>query len=424
MPLPRTFPGRLSTFASLENPQFRLLFYGNIFSFLGMQMQVIARGFLAFDLTGKNSALGGVMLAFGLPQLLLSLWGGVIADRLPKRRILMVCQLIIASNSAWLATMIAIGNIEYWMLLVAGVVQGAGFAFIGPARQAFISDLVDREHLGNAVVLQQLSMNSTRVIGPSIAGMFIAVHFIGTAGVYYITTLGFLVATVMMLRLPAGNPRPRAHQVSPLGDLLEGVRYVTARRNIGLLILASFAVVMVGFPYQSFLPSIAEEVYGVGAGGLGALSSVSAVGAVAATIVVASITQRRSFVLQPLAGIGFGLSLIAFGAAPSFLTGMIVIVFVGGLASAFQSLNNSLVMTLTDYDYHGRVQSMNMLSWSLFGLAALPIGIIADRIGIRETLVFQGALCVIAVAAIEVVRRTGGGPVAIPAPAIGAAVHD
>jgi MFS family permease len=135
-----------------------------------MQMQVIARGYLAYDLTGKNSALGGVMLAFGVPQLVLGLWGGVLADRLPKRNLLVICQAIIALNSAWLATMIELDRVEFWMLIVAGFVQGAGFAFIGPARQAFIGDLVERRSIGNAVVLQQLSMNSTRVIGPSLAG--------------------------------------------------------------------------------------------------------------------------------------------------------------------------------------------------------------------------------------------------------------
>src|SRR5690606_21050609 len=126
-----------------------------------MQMQIIARGFLAYELTGTNSALGGVGLAFGVPQLFLSLWGGVVADRFSKRKVLLWSQGIIAANSAWLATMIAMGQVEYWMLLVAGVVQGAGFAFVGPARQAFIFDLVGKDTIGNAVVLQQLSMNST-----------------------------------------------------------------------------------------------------------------------------------------------------------------------------------------------------------------------------------------------------------------------
>lgn len=383
------------------------MWLGTLFSFLGMQMQVIARGYLAYDLTGKNSALGGVMLAFGVPQLLLGLWGGVLADRLPKRHLLVVCQTIIAVNSAWVATMIEMDAIEYWMLIVAGIVQGAGFAFIGPARQAFISDLVGKDSIGNAVVLQQLSMNSTRVIGPSIAGAMIAVPLIGVAGVYYVTTIGFVLATVTMLRLPKGNPQRTTNRASPLQDMAEGLRYVRSRPSILLLILTSFCVVMIGFPYQSFLPSIAKDVYGVHAGGLGALSSVAAIGAVASTILVATYAEhRRAWAFQPLLALAFGVSLIALGIAPSFVFGLVMMVFVGGLASAFQSLNNSLTMSFTDGQFHGRVQSISMLSWSLFGLVALPIGIVADHIGIQETLMLQGGAVVILVVVLQMMGRT------------------
>lgn len=380
------------TFYSLENSQFRLLWLGTLFSFLGMQMQVIARGYLAYDLTGKNSALGGVMIAFGAPQLLLGLWGGVLADRLPKRNMLIVCQVIIATNSAWVATMIQMGRIEYWMLIVAGVVQGAGFAFIGPARQAFIGDLVDRSSVGNAVVLQQLSMNSTRVIGPSVAGAMIGIAFIGTAGVYFVTTIGFILATITMLRLPPGNPRPRENPVSPLTDMADGIRYVRSRPSIALLILTSFAVIMIGFPYQSFLPSIAADVYNVGGGGLGVLQSFAAVGAVIATLLVAAYAEhRRAWIAQPLAAIAFGASLIGLGIAPNFWFGLLAMTAVGALASSFQGLNNSLTMSSTDPQYQGRVQSISMLSWSLFGLMALPIGILADGIGIQRTMILLGA---------------------------------
>ena len=405
------------TFYALENERFRVLWFGTLFSFLGMQMQVIARGYLAFDLTGKNSALGGVMLAFGVPQLLLGMWGGVVADRLPKRNVLIVSQAVIALNSAWLATMIATGQVEYWMLLAAGVVQGAGFAFVGPARQAFITDLVGRAAIGNAVVLQQLSMNSTRVVGPSLAGMFIAVQFIGTAGVYYLTTVGFIVAVASLWRLPPGNPRPGANARSPLADLADGLRYVRRTPAILQLILVSFSVIMIGFPYQSFLPSIAKDVYDRGSGGLGLLASASAVGAVVASIVVASLASTpRAWVLQSAAAIGFGLALIALGSAPAFALGLVTIVFVGALASAFQSLNNSLTMTLTEQDYHGRVQSISMLSWSLFGLAALPIGIVADAIGIRQTLALMGGVTVLLVLAISLLGRAyNSAPAALPA---------
>lgn len=371
-----------------------------------MQMQVIARGYLAYDLTGKNSALGGVMLAFGVPQLLLGLWGGVLADRLPKRHLLVVCQTIIAVNSAWVATMIELGAIQYWMLIVAGVVQGAGFAFIGPARQAFISDLVGKDSIGNAVVLQQLSMNSTRVIGPSIAGAMIAVPLIGVAGVYYVTTIGFVLATVTMLRLPKGNPQ-RVNRASPLADMAEGLRYVKSRPSILLLILTSFCVVMIGFPYQSFLPSIAKDVYHVKASGLGALSSVAAIGAVLTTILVATYAEhRKAWAFQPALALAFAVSLIALGLTSNFIFGLIAMVFVGGLASAFQSLNNSLTMAFTDGQYHGRVQSISMLSWSLFGLVALPIGIVADHIGIQETLMLQGGVVLLLVLGLQMFGRT------------------
>jgi hypothetical protein len=238
-------------------------------------------------------------------------------------------------------------------------------------------------------------MNSTRVVGPSLAGLLIAVPFVGTAGVYYLTTLGFIVAMLSLWPLPAGNPVPRANARSPLADLRDGVGYVRRNAPIRQLILMSFAVVMIGFPYQSFLPSIALDVYDVGGLGLGMLSSAGAIGAVAATIVVATYAAHpKAPVLQPLAGMMFGVALAGLGATAAFVPGLLVMVAVGGLASSFQSLNNSLTMTFTDQEYHGRVQSISMLSWSLFGLAALPIGIIADHVGIRETLALQGVVCI------------------------------
>lgn len=370
-------------------------------------MQIVARGYLAYDLTGLNTALGGVMIAFGLPQLLLGLWGGVLADRVPKRNLLMVCQGIVALNSLWVAVMIKTGEIEYWMLLVAGVVQGAGFAFIGPARQAFIGDLVGRNAIGNAVVLQQLSMNSTRVIGPSLAGAFIAVALIGTGGVYLMTTVGFFIAMATMVRLPPGNPSPRESQVSPTRDLVDGLRYVRGRPSLGLLILTGFAVITIGFPYQSFLPSVAANVYQTGSGGLGLLQSFAAVGAVAATVLVATFAEsRRAWFWQPLLALAFGASLVALGATGSLWMGLAVMVAVGGLAGGFQGLNNALTMSSTDHEYHGRVQSISMLSWSLFGLFALPIGIVADQIGIRETLMLMGAAVIGCVALLHLMSRS------------------
>ncbi len=203
------------------------------------------------------------------------------------------------------------------------------------------------------------------------------------------------------------NPKPRERNVSPLADMADGVRYVKQRPSITLLVLTSFAVIMVGFPYQSFLPSVAKDVYGVGSGGLGALQSFGAVGAVVATLMVASFAQsKKAWAAQPLLAIAFGASLVGLGLAQNIWFGLTAMVAVGGLAGGFQGVNNALTMSSTEADYQGRVQSISMLSWSLFGLFALPIGIIADRVGIQETMVMMGCIVMVTVLLLQVFNRT------------------
>ncbi|MGH2587780.1 MAG: MFS transporter, partial [Dehalococcoidia bacterium] len=284
-------PGRLSaglrrTFEALDIPPYRILWWGTLFSFAGMQMQQIARGYLAFDLTGSNTALGGVMIAFGVPQLLLSLYGGAIADRMAKRTVIVIWQTVIAVASALMAIAIFAGAVQYWMLIVTGVITGASFSFIGPARQAFIGDLVPTRLMGNAIVLQQANMNGTRVVGPALAGMLIATPLIGMGGVYALTTVGFIISVITIFKLPLGLPKAGRQNRSTLQDTREGISYVRHNAPIAVLILMSFVVVAVGFPYQGFLASITRDEFNRGALGLGILSSMTAIGALTATLVV------------------------------------------------------------------------------------------------------------------------------------------
>lgn len=401
--------GLQRTFAALAEPGYRILWWGTLFSFLGMQMQVVARGYLAYELTGRNTALGGVMIAFGVPQLLLSLWGGVVADRLPKRNVLMVWQAVLATTSGLMAIAIATDHIAYWMLLATAVVTGVAFSFIGPARQAFIGDLVPGHLMGNAIVLQQANMNGTRVFGPALAGALIATPLVGMAGVYALTTFGFLVAVATMGRLPPGLPQPGADRRSPLQDTLDGLRYVVHDRPIGILLLMSFCVVSLAFPYQGFLASVAKSEFRRGAVALGALSSAAAIGALGATLVVAGLTgHRHVWHVQALSGMAFGAALIAFGVTPRFELALLAILLVGAFASAFQSLNNALAMTLTEPRYYGRVQALLGIGWSLFGIVSLPLGVVADAIGIRLTLALMGLSAIITVAGLHLLALLTG----------------
>lgn len=403
-PDPRARPG---TFESLRDPQYRLLWTGSLLSFLAVQMQLIARGWLAFSLTGNNKGLGAVYLGFGVPMLLLTLWGGVAADRLPKRRVLMAAQLALVISSAAVAAALVLDVIEYWMLIATAVIQGVGFSFLGPVRMAFTGELVGRRRLANAIVLQQLSMNATRVVGPSIAGALIGVAAFGLAGAYIATTLLIVAAMAVSFQLPAGNPPADRAIRSPMAELRDGLSYVRNQRLVLLLIVTSMVVIMTAFPYVAFLPALAEQVYDVGAGGYGAMSAVSAVGAVVAAFGVARRAGgRRAWATQVVAGLGFGLGVAVLAFAPSYAAALVCVFCVGAASAGFQALNNSLVLSNTEGRYHGRVQSLLMLSFSGFGMAALPLGALADAIGLRITLTGMGLCAAAAVAGCAVLRRS------------------
>jgi MFS family permease len=398
--------GRTTTFGALREPNYRLLWIGGLVSFLAVQMQFIARGWLAFDLTGSNKGLGLVYLGFGVPMLILTPFGGVAADRLSKRRVVMGCQFALAVSSGIVAVAITLDMISYPLLVASAVIQGAGFSFLGPARMAFTSDLVGPGRLANAIVLQQMSMNGTRIFGPSLAGALIGVAFFGVAGVYYTTTALMLVAMFVTVQLPPGNPRADRPVRSPMAELTDGVRYLGRRPVLSLLVATSFVVVMFAFPYVAFLPTVAEDIFEVGAGGYGLLSGASAIGALLASLFIASRADGpRAWRMQTLAGAGFGIGIVLLALSPSFAFALLAIMFTGGASSAFQSLNNALVLGNSDPEYHGRVQSLMMLSFSGFGMAALPLGAVADAVGLRETMVGMGSVAAAAIAVYAVTRR-------------------
>ena len=405
----RAVSGTRRTFRALRVPRYRILWLGTLISFLAMQMQVVARGYLAFDLTGTNTGLGAVLLAFGIPRLLFAVWGGVVADRMAKRNVLALWQASLAAASALLSLAIATGHIQFWMLLATAALTGVAFAFITPARQAFVGDLVPERLLGNATVLQQASMNGTYVVGPALAGLLLATPLVGMAGVYALTTVGFVAATITLFVLPAGEPERDVDASSVVEDTLDTAGYVRHDRPIAILLLLSFTAVAIAFPYQGFLPSVARGVFGRGALGLGVMSAVGAVGALLATLVAAALTAKRCvWWVQVGVGVAFGLALGAFAAAPSFALALAALFIVGACSAAFQSLNTALTMTLTAKQYHGRVQAVMGITWSLFGILSLPLGLLADVIGIRATLAGMGGAALLSVALLATVARRGG----------------
>jgi MFS family permease len=266
--------------------------------------------------------------------------------------------------------------------------------------------VIGRELIANAIVLGQMSMNSARIIGPAIAGIFIGIAWIGTAGVYYFSAVLSIAATFGCFVLPQGRPRPDGPLTTARSEFVDSLRYVWKQRHVGLLIIVSFFVVMVGFPFVAFLPRLATETLDVGSAGYGFLAAASAVGAVFVSLYIAGRSSgRAAWRIQAISGFMFGVMLIALAVAPSYILAVAMVAGVGAASAGFQAMNNSLVLTLSELEYHGRVQSLMMLSFSGFGMAALPLGALADRIGLRQTMAGMGGAVVVAMAIYMVISR-------------------
>lgn len=390
------------TFASLRVPAYLRLWVAGLFSFGAFSMQTIARGFLAFDLTGLNSALGITLLGMGLPMLLMTPVGGVAADRFGKRAVMLLSTGMLFVSAAMVAVLLFSGQLRFWMLVGSAVIEGTAFALMAPARMAFSYELVGRERAANAILLAQLAMNSTRVVGPAIAGALIARGSLGPKAVYATTSTLLATSCLALLGLPPGHATGPARRRSPFADMAEGIRYVRSDPAVLWPVVMGIAVVAAAFPYVAFTPSLVKEVFHEGPGWLGALSTVSAVGAVAASLTIAKRgTARIGDTSTTLVAVAFGVMVAAQGASPSIWFVAVAVLLTGAATAAFQAMNNSLVLLRSEEEYHGRTQSLLMLGFSGFGIFAFPLGAIADWVGLRATLIGMGATTCLIVALIH-----------------------
>lgn len=390
-------------FAALHNPHFRKLFVGGLFTFLTMQVAGIARAWLAFELTGSNTGLGGVMLAFGACSIIAIPYGGMISDRFSKRRVLILAGILQAATPVGLGVAVATGTASYPMLLAASVLQGAVISILAPARLSFISEVIGRETITNAIFLSMSTVQLARVVGPAAAGALIGVALFGLAGVFFAAGVLGVLSVILLVGLPSGAPSSRSER-SALGDIVDGLRFVRSRPDLVHLLGVSFGVVLIGFPHMAFLPVVAEKVHDSGSTGFGLLNASAAVGAVIGSLALANLQRRRLRPFQTRSAVAFGVSLAVFALMPNFYAALAVMAVVGATSSVFQALNNSLLLTMTPVEYHGRVQSLLMLSFSGFAIAALPIGIVADAVGIRATLVGLGILVLVVMAVARLVQ--------------------
>jgi MFS family permease len=380
-------------FAALRYPGYRILWASMALGFLGMMMQGVARGWLAYDLTGAHTAVGVVMLAWGIPQLAFSLIGGAIADRMEKRAVMIATQLVIAATAFATGVAITSGAVSIPFLFVMGLMQGTVFAFNLPARQAMLPELVGRDDLMNAIALSNTAMNVSAIVAPAIAGALMAT--VDVAIVFYVQGLLNLVVVALITRLPASTSHLANERRGVLSEIKVGLSFIRRSRILRSLMLMAFVPSLLGMPYNVLLPGFATDDMRLNETGFGILMMAPGAGALVGSMAIAAWSGRiRIPLVQAIAGLVFGLSLAALAVLSSVLAlpGALVALLVIGLSStAYMTLNNTLLMQSTPPELYGRVMSVYMLTFSLFPLASWPMGIIADAITARATFSILGA---------------------------------
>lgn len=404
------------TFTSLGTPNYLWYWLSSVASFAGLQMQIIARGWLVWQMTGSELALGLVSFAFGVPIFLFSLFGGALADRLNKRDLLIATQAFNVVVTLAIAVLISLGMIEMWHLIAAAVATGFSFVVNGPARQSIIPHLVQKRELLNAISLNATAMNVTRVVGFALGGALLPL--IDFAGVYYLVVAFYVISTALLffISMPAGDeesapmrrrtPAGGEMDTGPYGaatrfmadiwaDLKEGLGYIRHSTLVIMLLAMAFVPLTFGLPYMNLMPAFADDVLGLGDFGYAMLLMMTGVGALIASLTIASLGdfKRKGMLLIYLA-LGFGITLALFSMSHSYVLSLIILVGVGAGSTGYMAVNNTLIQSNVPRHMLGRVMSIYMVTFALMPMGTLPIGAIAEAIG-PATAVGAGAVVVI-----------------------------
>ena len=379
-------------FETLQIRDFRWIWIGSFISFMAMNMQMITRGWLVLRLENDSPlALVLVMVSFAAPMTVVSLVGGALADRFPKKNLIIVSQSANAVMTFVLAMMDASGTIWFGAVLIIGVVNGSMMAINMPSRQAIISDIVPETKLMNAVALNNSAMNLTRIIGPALAGFLIV--FIDTSGVFYLISAIYVLSALSLLMVKTNAVQAKGARKGVGKDIFEGLRYVWGDMNLRGLILMAFIPSLFGFTLFALLPVWAREALNVNSSDLGILMTMMGVGALIGTLGLAGIRKfsRRGVLLLGL-GVLWGVTLVGLANSMIFPVAMPFLLIVGLISSVYMSLNMTLTQVSSAPEMRGRVMSIMMMTFGLMPIGALPFGTIAEYIGTANALTISGAL--------------------------------
>lgn len=354
--------------------------------------ETVARNWLVWDLTESAKMLGFLNLSQSIPGILLGPVGGVIADRFNRKKIILMCQSTVLLCYGAMAILLLTGAIQLWHLFVVAAVMGTASTLEMPTRQSLIPRLVPDSRLLNAISLNMVAMNFSRIFGPAGSGLLLA--GVGAKGTYIAAfcIMFISLAAIFSIRMPPMEPQ--SERTSMFKGMMQGMRYITKENHdIRILMILTFAVIFFGMTYTTLMPAIAEGIFDLGPSGYGTLLGITGIGALIGSLTLAFKGEiKRGGLLYIFGGILLMLSVIGIGLSPFVLIGGALFLLVGASQSIIFAVSNTLLLRLSPKEMQGRVMSLYMLDWALIPLGATVAGFIADVSNIRVALVAVSVL--------------------------------
>lgn len=356
------------TFGALKHRNYRLFFFGQLVSLVGTWMQNVAQSWLIYDITNSKAYLGYVSFTSSIPIFLVSLWAGVLLDRLPKRKVIIFTQVASMVLAFVLALDVFLKTIQPWHIIVMSFLLGCVNAVDMPARQSFVIEMVSREDLMNAIALNSTIFNAARIVGPSLAG--VALAWLGAGWCFALNGFSFIAVILALMAMKIEDRIAEPTRAHPFKQVAEGLAYVKSNKTIRMLILVVAVSNLFAFSYSALMPSFAKDVLGAGEMGFGLLQSFVGIGALTGALLIASAKSTNKGFMLTLGNIGFPLAALLFSLSRSLPVSAFLLIIVGMGFMVQNATVNTLIQLNSEDSKRGRVMSIYTLVFQGF----FPVG--------------------------------------------------
>lgn len=383
---------RVGALAAFESRPFLLFWSSIVLSLTGLWVRITAQGYLVYELTDDEFLLGLVGFANAAPVLLAAPVAGAVLDRVDRRRVLLAVQLTLVVTGGVLGTLVATGAVQVWQIMAVAAVNGFASGFDWPARLSLVPSLVSRRQLQSAVAVNSAAFNVSRIVGPALGGWLIGL--VGVAACFYLNAAMYIPFVLVLATLTIDRALPTDGKTTgAFHDLIEGYRYIWRTPAIRGLLSVDIVPLAFGLAYFSLAPAVARDVLGLGGQGLGLLLAANGIGSLVGAAAVAYLAGIRRRGRIVVGGVGlFGLTLVAFAASGSVHASLALILLLGLVTAVYATFNDTLVQTLVDEAYRGRVLAVYTMLWGLTPIGALEAGFLATLIGVQWALAINGLI--------------------------------